>query len=81
MPKFYENIATINDNQQIKSDCGDFTILNNGTSNVLVNGISLASGDQYLSKANEGETNTTIYNVAFDNSGVNSIIVIRKIFA
>lgn len=80
MRQFNEHIATINDNQQVKSDCGDFTIINTGTSGVIVNGISLAAGDQYLSRANEGETNYTIYSVQFDNAGVNQITVIRKVF-
>ena len=80
MRRFNEHIATINDNQQVKSDCGDFTIINTGTSGVIVNGISLAAGDQYISYSNEGETNYTIYNVQFDNAGTNQITVIRKVF-
>jgi hypothetical protein len=71
---------TINDNQQIKSDCGDFTVINTGTSGVTINGISLSAGNQYISYANELEINYTIYNVIFDNTGTNQITVIRKIF-
>lgn len=80
MRVFTEHIATINDNQQVKSDCGDFTIINTGTSGVIVNGILLAANDQYICYANEGETNRTIYNVQFDNTGNNQITVIRKVF-
>jgi hypothetical protein len=81
MRVFTEHIATINDNQQVKSDCGDFTIINTGTSGVIVNGILLAANDQYICYANEGETNRTIYNVQFDNTAINKITVIRKVFS
>lgn len=80
MIKFYENISLINEQQQIKSDCGDFTIINTGTSNAILNGVTIVPGAQYLCRANEGELNCTIYSLGFDNTGTNQIILIRKIY-
>lgn len=80
MKKFTENIALINEQQQIKSDCGDFTIINTGTSNAILNGITILPGSQYICYANEGELNTTIYSLGFNNMGINQVAVIRKIF-
>ena len=77
---FVEIIAFINDNQPIKSDCGDFTVINTGTSNATINGLTIAPGAQYVSYSNEGEINKTIYIVAFDNTGTNQVTVIRKVF-
>ena len=80
MVKFYENISLINEQQQIKSDCGDFTIINTGTSNAILNGVTIVPGAQYVSKANEGELNVTIYSLGFDNTGTNQVTLIRKIY-
>lgn len=78
--RFYENISVINSNQQIKSDCGDFTVINSGTSVAILNGVILNAGDQYISYANEQELNYSIYTINFDNTGINQVTVIRKIF-
>lgn len=79
--KFYENIATLTTQQQIKSDCGDFTVINVGTCTCYINGVQLLTGQQYICYANEGEVNTTLYNLSFSSAGGTQIVqVIRKIF-
>ena len=78
--KFTEQISTFTTDQPLKSDCGDFTVLNTGTSNAYINGVLIAPGNQYVSYANELEVNRTVYNLSFDNSGTNIVQVIKKIF-
>lgn len=79
--KFYENIATLTEQQQIKSDCGDFTVINVGTETCYINGVALLQNQQYVAYANEYEINTSLYNLSFANTGGTRIVqVIRKIF-
>jgi hypothetical protein len=80
MRKFFEVIQLVNEPQAIKTDCGDFTIINNGTSNAILNGVTIVPGAQYVTRANEGELNVTQYTLGFDNTGTNSVIVVRKIY-
>jgi hypothetical protein len=80
MRKFFEVIQLVNEPQQVKTDCGDFTVINTGTSNAILNGLTIASGDQYVARANEGELNVTQYTLGFDNTGTNQVTVIRKIY-
>lgn len=80
MRKFYEVVQLLNEPQAVKTDCGDFTVINTGTSNAILNGLVIAPGAQYIARANEGEMNVTQYTLGFDNAGTNQVNVIRKIY-
>jgi hypothetical protein len=78
--KFTEQISTYTTDQPLKSDCGDLTVYNIGSSNAYINGLQIAPGDQYIVRANELEINRTVYTLSFDNSATNLVQVIKKIF-
>jgi len=78
--QFFEAVELINNPGILKTACGNFTVINIGTSIAYVNGISLLTGDQYVVYANEGEINVTNYQLSFDNSGSNVVQVVRKIY-
>jgi hypothetical protein len=78
--QFFEVVELINNPGILKTACGNFTVINIGTSTAYINGISLLTGDQYVVYANEGEINVTNYQLSFDNSGSNVVQVIRKIY-
>lgn len=78
--EFYETVELFNSPCILKTECGNFTVINIGTSTAYINGISLLTGEQYIVYANEGEVNQTNYTLSFDNAGTNVVQVIRKIF-
>jgi hypothetical protein len=78
--EFYEVIETVNSSQVVKTECGDFTLLNIGTSTAFLNGLAIITGAQYIARANEGEVNMTNYQLSFDNTGTNVVQIIRKIY-
>jgi hypothetical protein len=78
--QFFEAVELINSPGILKTACGNFTVLNVGTSTAYINGISLLTGEQYIVYANENEMNVSNYQLSFDNSGTNVVQVIRKIF-
>ena len=78
--EFYEYFQLYNIPQELRSDCNSLTVINNGTSNAIIEGLPITPGQQYYSPGNENEINTTRYRLSFDNTGSNSVLVIRKIY-
>ena len=77
---FYEYFQLYNTPQELRSDCNELTVLNLGTSVATIEGLEIATGDQYVSPGHEDEINTTRYRLAFDNTGTNKVLAIRKIY-
>ena len=80
MIKFYEYFQLYNIPQELRADCNELTVINLGTSTAIVEGLEIATGDQFVSTANEHEFNETRYRLSFDNTGTNVVLVIRKIY-
>ena len=78
--EFYEYLQLYNIPQELRADCNELTVVNLGTSIAIIEGLELASGDQYVSTGNEDEKNVTRYRLSFDNTGSNVVLVIRKIY-
>lgn len=78
------DILTYNQNNQVKSDCGDITFQNNGSVPVTINGgLVLPAGAILTLSANAGEIDRTIYTFFFPaGSSVTNcnLIVLRKVF-
>ena len=80
MIKFYEYFQLYNIPQELRADCNELTVINLGTSTAIVEGLEIATGDQFVSTANENEFNETRYRLSFDNVGTIVVLVIRKIY-
>lgn len=78
--KFFEKFELINQPIEVRSDCNSITIMNLGTASAVVNGLTLAPGNQFVSQGNIGEENTTKYNILFQGAGTQLVYVIRKIY-
>ena len=77
---FYEYSQLYNIPSELRADCNEITVNNIGTSTAFIDGLELAAGDQYVCNGNENELNTTRYRLSFDNSAINKVLVIRKIY-
>jgi hypothetical protein len=80
MINFYEYIQLYSIPSELRADCNEIIVNNIGTSIAYIDGLELASGAQYVSTGNENEFNSTRYRLSFDNTGVNKVLVIRKIY-
>jgi len=80
LQKFTEEYQTYNAPSEIRSECNAITFINNGASNVQINGINLVPGAQLVSLGNEGEFNVTRYRLSFSGGGNEVCTVIRKIY-
>jgi len=69
-----------NTNQVLTSDCNAITFYNTGTSNVLIDNVVYTPGAQLPIPGNLGEITHRTFNMSFDNTGVNSLTVYRKIY-
>lgn len=69
---------TLNFSQQYQPDGSDVVFINNGTSSVNINGLTLLPGDSMNDPAFGPEYSNTNYNVVFDNTGTNNLTVKRK---
>lgn len=78
--EFYEYFQLYNIPQELRADCNELTVLNLGTSAATIEGLTITTGQQYVSPGNENEVNTTRYRLSFDNVGTNVVLVIRKIY-
>lgn len=80
MINYYEKFELINTPQEIISDCNSLTVVNTGTTTAILNGLEIASGDQYIILGNENEFNTTRYRLSFSGIGTEQVMLIRKIY-
>lgn len=70
-------------NDAVKSNCGDITFYNQGSTNVTINAtLILRPGSSLNLSGNAGERDLTIYNFSFEQNPAlqNNLVVIRKIF-
>jgi hypothetical protein len=80
MINFYEYLQLYSIPQELRADCNSITVVNIGTSVAFIDGLAIAAGNQYVSLGNENEFNTTKYRLSFDNTAINQVLVIRKIY-
>jgi hypothetical protein len=80
MINYFEKFELVNTPQEIIADCNSLTIVNIGTVNAVVNGLTVTPGSQYYAPGNETEFNTTRYRLSFVAAGTQEVLVIRKIY-
>ena len=81
MHKFIEEVNLINQTVEIRSECNSLTFINIGTANAVINGVTIAPGEQYYVQGNENEINQTRYTISFSGVGTEQVQLIRKIYS
>jgi hypothetical protein len=66
----------------VKSDCSDIIFINNGTEDVIINGVFTLAPNQSWSSANfRIDIDRTDYKIEFGNGGgTQNLVVIRKLY-
>jgi hypothetical protein len=77
---FNEVNQIYNEPQILRSECNDLTVQNIGTATAILNGTTIAPGDEYFVPCNLGEKNVTQYRLSFTGAGTEVVNVIRKIY-
>lgn len=79
--KYNNNIQAFNQSQPVYGNCAEITFINQGTSNVLINGSLILLPTQAIGfDGKKYELDETIYNIIFQGAGVNNCAVIRKFY-
>lgn len=78
--EYYDYFQLYNQPQEIVSNCNSFTLINTGAANAIIDGLTLAPGNQYVSNGNAGEYNVSRYRLSFSGAGSQQVLVIRKIY-
>lgn len=81
LTKFREEFTLINQTQEIRSECNSLTVINIGTADAIINGVTIAPGEQYYVQGNENEINDTRYTISFSGAGTEQVQLIRKIYS
>lgn len=63
------------------ADAAQVTIVNEGTTNLFINGILFLPGKGIAFSGNSNEIDTTIYQIRFTGAGQNLCTVWRKVYA
>ena len=77
---FIWQYETINTPQQYQGDCADIVFINNGTSDVTINGVTLNANDSMADQAFGNEYSNTNYNIIFVNNGVPNLTIKKKVY-
>ena len=81
MQKFDIDIVSYQTTQQVVSNCNSIQFINIGTSNLIINNsLTLITNQTFTVEGNEGELCVATFLIKFDNSGTNSVTVVRKNF-
>jgi hypothetical protein len=78
--KYYNDMVQYIDVAEIESNCVEVSIYNQGTSNLIVNGILFLPNTGIAFDGKEGEMDTTKYKIHFSGAGQNQAFVIRKVY-
>lgn len=80
--KYYIETKFYYTSQKVSSDCNDITFWNQGTTNVEIDGNILFPNQSLRIQGNEGELDTTQYNIVFATlvATGNKLAVLRKLY-
>lgn len=70
--------AVDQDRKHIESQCNDITFYNNTDGTILINNLPLTTGEQLILTGNEGEFNTTKFQLVNSTATTGVLYVIRK---
>ena len=74
------NISKYYKSGEITPPFNSIMLVNQGTTNVNLNGFIIAPGEVFIDSGTEGEINETLYKFSFEGVGVNRLIAFVKKF-
>jgi hypothetical protein len=80
MTKYTPVFIAYNTAQSIPTDCNSIIFLNLGTSNAIIENITLAPSQSFVIDGNENEETNVTLQINFTGGGQNNLIVVKKIF-
>ena len=66
--------------QSIPTDCNSIIFINLGTSNAVIENITLAPSQSFVIDGNENEETNVTLQINFNGGGQNNLVVVKKIF-
>jgi len=66
--------------QSIPTDCNSIIFINLGTTNAVIENVTLAPSQSFVIDGNENEITNTTLQVNFTGAGQNNLVVVKKIF-
>lgn len=79
VPKFIWVYENINKSQNYQADASDVVFINNGSNDVLINGLRMQQGDSMADSAFGMEYSNTNYSIIFvTGAGTNDLVIKRK---
>jgi hypothetical protein len=66
--------------QSIPTDCNSIIFINLGTSNAVIENITLAPSQSFVIDGNENEETNVTLQINFTGGGQNNLVVVKKIF-
>jgi hypothetical protein len=79
VPKFIWVYENINRSQNYQADASDVVFINNGSNDVIINGLQMQQGDSMADSAFGLEYSNTNYSIIFvAGAGTNDLVIKRK---
>ena len=66
--------------QSIPTDCNSIIFINLGTTNAVIENVTLAPSQSFVIDGNENEYTSATLQVNFTGAGQNNLVVVKKIF-
>jgi hypothetical protein len=80
MTKYTPVFIAYNTPQSIPTDCNSIIFINLGTTNAIIENITLAPSQSFVIDGNENEETNVTLQVNFSGVGQNNLVVVKKIF-
>jgi hypothetical protein len=80
MTKYTPVFIAYNTAQSIPTDCNSIIFINLGTSNAVIENITLAPSQSFVIDGNENEETNATLQINFTGGGQNNLVVVKKIF-
>lgn len=80
MTKYTPVFIAYNTPQSIPTDCNSIIFINLGTTNAIIENITLAPSQSFVIDGNENEETNVTLQVNFSGAGQNNLVVVKKIF-
>jgi hypothetical protein len=80
MTKYTPVFIAYNTAQSIPTDCNSIIFINLGTSNAVIENITLAPSQSFVIDGNENEETNVTLQINFTGGGQNNLVVVKKIF-
>jgi hypothetical protein len=80
MTKYTPVFIAYNTAQSIPTDCNSIIFINLGTTNAIIENITLAPSQSFVIDGNENEETNVTLQVNFSGVGQNNLVVVKKIF-